>query len=50
MNIDVQEGTHEYLLEYEQPIQFLFGFSIKANPSLYSELYLDNLRCIKVID
>ena len=50
VNIDVQEGTHEYLLEYEQPIQFLFGFSIKANPSLYSELYLDNFRCIKVID
>lgn len=46
-SIDVQIGTHEYLLEFEQPVQFLFGFSVKTNPNEYSELYLDDLRTVK---
>jgi hypothetical protein len=45
--LDIQIGTHEYVLEFEQPVQFLFGFSVKANPSEYDCLYLDDLRTVK---
>jgi hypothetical protein len=45
--VDIPVGTNEIVLEFEQEFSMMFSFSVKTSRTLYTSIYIDNIRVIE---